>query len=66
MAVQISEKIQRGEIKADITGLTELVEKQMVSTDTLTQNIATTVLVICWIVGIVDSYRLGRLQDKDN
>jgi len=66
MAMQISEKIQRGEIQADVAGLTNLVEKQMASTDTLTQNIATTVIVVCWIVSIVDSYRLGRQQDKDN
>lgn len=63
-AQQIVDKIQSGEIQPDIVVITELVAKQPTGTDARLTTIATAVLVIAWLVGVVDSYRIGRLQDS--
>ena len=65
-ATEIMYKIQLGEVQPDILSITELVSKQSSTINTESVNIATTSILICWIVGIVDSYRVGRLQDKNN
>ncbi len=63
-AQEISLKIQSGEIPLDVSRIMEEVSKQAASGGTELANISTYVLLICWLVGIIDSYRLGRIQDK--
>lgn len=63
-AQEISFKIQSGEIPLDINRITEEVSKQVAGGGTQLADIATYLLLICWLLGIVDSYRVGRLQDK--
>jgi len=62
-AQQIVDKIQRGEIQPDIAVITELIAKQPIGTEARLTTIATAVLIIAWLVGVVDAYRIGRLQD---
>ena len=64
-ALQITEKIQSGEVQLDATTITELVSKQAMGTEAQLLNIASAVLFISWLIGIVDSYRVGRAQDKN-
>jgi hypothetical protein len=64
-ALQIVEKIQGGNIQPDITAITELVTKQSTGTDSQLVNIATIIIFICWIIGIIDSYRVGKLRDTN-
>jgi hypothetical protein len=63
-AQEISRKIQSGEIPLDITRITEEVSRLAAGSGALQAEIATYVLLICWLVGIVDAYWAGRLQDK--
>jgi hypothetical protein len=63
-AQEISRKIQSGEIPLDITRITEEVSRLAAGSGTQQAEIATYVLLICWLVGIVDAYWMGRLQDK--
>jgi hypothetical protein len=63
-AWQIAEKIQSGEVQLDATTITELVSQQSASTDSQLINIATLAVIICWGIGIIDSYRVGRARDK--
>jgi hypothetical protein len=63
-AQEISLKIQSGEIPLDIGRITEAVSKQVVAGSTQLTDFATYLLLICWLLGIVDSYRVGRLKDK--
>jgi hypothetical protein len=60
-ALQIGEKIQRGEVQLDVAAITELISKQPTGTDAQLLNVAWTVLIISWLIGIVDSYRVGRV-----
>lgn len=62
MAVEISEKIQSGDVPLDVGAITDLVSQQSGGADAKMLNIATTALVICWLIGIVDSYRAGRVR----
>ena len=65
-ATDIIYKIQLGEVQPDLISIMELVSKQSNITDTQSVNIATTSIIVCWVVGIVDSYRVARLQEKNN
>ena len=65
-ALQIFEKIQRGEVQPDIAAITELVTRQSTGTDAKLLNIASAVLIISLLVGIIDSYRVGCIQDKSD
>jgi len=44
--------------------IAELVSRQSTGPEMQLLNIATAVLVVCWLVGIVDSYRLGHMLDR--
>jgi hypothetical protein len=60
-ATEIIDKIQAGEIyQLDVIGVSEM----LMQTDTQQMRMATTILLILWIIGIVDSYRISRLQSK--
>lgn len=63
-AIEISEKIQSGDVQPDIKAITELVSQQSGGSEAQMMNIATIALVACWLIGIVDSYRSGRVQEK--
>ena len=63
-SLQIVDKIQSGNVPLDVTAITELVSKQATGAEAQLLNIATTVISICWLIGIIDSYRIGRGQDK--
>ena len=58
-----AEKIQSGDTPMDVTAITNLVASQPTGNNPDLLTIATTALFICWIGGVLDSYRLGRRQD---
>jgi len=62
-AMQIAEKIKNGEVQLDVVVITELVEKPLSASETQAQFIATSILIICWLAGIIDTYRIGRKQN---
>ena len=64
-ALKIVEKIQNGDVPLDVTVITELVTKQSTGTESQLLNIAAAALIIFWIIGIIDSYRVGRVRDTN-
>ena len=64
-AQQIADKIISGEVQFDIVVITDLISRQSTGTEAQLLNIAGVVLLVIWLVSIVDSYRIGYLQDKD-
>jgi hypothetical protein len=64
-ALRIVENIQSGNVPLDVTTITELVEKQSTGTESQLLNIATVTILLCWVIGIIDSYRVGLVQDKN-
>jgi len=62
-ALQIVDSIQLGHIQADATVINQLLSSQTTGNESQLLGIATTAVAICWILGIIDSYRIGRAQD---
>ncbi len=60
MARQISEKIESNYGELNLADLVELVSKQPQGVDYESINVATTVLIIVWLVAIFDAYRIGK------
>ncbi len=65
-AFEIVDKLQSGDAPADIDSITAMLSQQPAGADAQLLNVATIALVICWLVGIVDSYRVGSAADKKN
>ena len=64
IAQQISDGILSGRIPLDPVSISDEVSKRSAAGDTLRTGIATYLLLACWLIGIVDSWRVGRLLDR--
>jgi hypothetical protein len=62
-ALEVSEIIQGGGVGLDTNAITELVSQQTRAGEEST-NTTMTILTILWLIGIFDSYRVGRVLDK--
>lgn len=60
----IADKILLGEVPLDIAVITELVTKQSAGANEQYLNYAWAALVIAWLVGIADTYRLTRVNSE--
>jgi len=65
-ALLISEQIQSGEIPLDVVAISELISKPLPGSEAQAYNIALLVLLISWLIGIADSYRIGHSQKNDS
>lgn len=65
-ALFITNEIQRGEMPLDLPSITKLITQQTAGPDAQLLNIATAVLFIAWLIGIVDVYRVGRNFDNSD
>jgi len=63
-ALVIVDKINSGEIPLESVTITELASQSTGAADGSILNIAVLVVVACWLIGIIDSYRLGIHQEK--
>ena len=64
-AMEISDKIVSGEVAPDIIAIRELINQPLTGSGAQLISLATTVLVTAWLIGIADSYRLGRIKERD-
>lgn len=58
-AMAVVDRIERGEVAADAGAITELAADSISSADSSLANICLIAFIVCWLVGIIDSYRLG-------
>ncbi len=65
-AMTIIDRINSGEIPVETGTITELVFNSTGGADSSILNIAALVLGACWLIGIIDSYRLGLIEEKWN
>ena len=63
-ALQLAGKIETGIVPPDIAVIMDLVTKEAAAVCTPALNSATAVMAVCWLIGVVDSYRVGRAKDK--
>ncbi len=64
-ALQIIEHIPSNSATPDISAIIELVSKQpnAAGNDVYLLNFTTAAFLICWIIGIIDCKRVGRVLD---
>ncbi len=63
-ALAIVDKISSGEIPLESVTITELASQSTGAAEGSMLNIAVLVVVACWFIGIIDSYRVGFNQEK--
>ena len=63
-ALIIVERINSGDISVDTGAIAELASNSTSGADSLVESTAVIVLGACWLIGIIDSYRLGTAQEK--
>lgn len=63
-ASAVVDKIMSGEVPADSGAITEVLSQSTGGMEGSVANIATLVIAACWLFGIIDSYRLGKRQEK--
>lgn len=62
-AMTLVDRINSGEI-IDTGSVADMVLNSSSGATGFTEKIALVVLVICWLAGIIDSYRLGAAEDN--
>lgn len=60
IAQQLSDKIIRGEIPLDITKISQAVNTAVTSNSNRNLSYSGWILLVCWLLAIVDSYRLAK------
>lgn len=65
-AFEIAEKIQSESLSLDVNAIASLVSEQSHDAVGSSMSIATIALIVFWIIGIVDSYRQGRVEENAN
>ena len=63
-ALTIVDRINSGDIPVDTGAIAEMVSNSTSGAVSSIENIAVIFLGSCWLVGIIDSYRLGVAQEK--
>lgn len=62
-ALAIVDSIESGEATVGTGGITELAANSMSGADNSIASYALIFLGACWLIGIIDSYRLGKAQE---
>ena len=62
-ALDIVQQIESGSVQPDIATITTLVTEKMHQTEEATNHL-TIAFVALWLIGIFDSYRIGRVVEK--
>jgi len=63
-ALSIVDRINSGDIPVDTAAIAEMVSNSSNGADSFIENIALIVLGAVWLIGVIDSYRLGVAQEK--
>ena len=65
LALTIVDRINSGEIPIESGAISELVSNSTSGAEGSMLNIAALVVGACWLIGIIDSYRLGSFKRKE-
>jgi hypothetical protein len=63
-ALTIVDRINSSDTPVDTGAIAEMVASSASGANGLTENTAFIVLLACWLVGIIDSYRLGVAEKE--
>ena len=63
-AFSIVDKIERGEVPLDPDAIANLISATSSSSESLMLAAAQWIIILCWIISIIDAYRLGKQADQ--
>ena len=63
-ALAIVDRVVSGDVSMEAGAIAQAVSDSTTVADSLVENTAVIILLACWLAGIVDSYRLGAVQEK--
>jgi hypothetical protein len=63
-ALSLLDKIKSGAVPLDTASITEIITTTPSGSENIMLNIAMLVIVVCWVASIIDSYRIGNIEDK--
>jgi hypothetical protein len=63
-ALLVVDRIASGDVAMETGAIAQAVSNSTYATNNLVENVAIFLLTACWLGGIIDSYRLGALQEK--
>jgi len=66
IAIRISKQIVNGEVEPNIFVIRSLITEQQSNAPTQWISIATWVLVATWLIGVLDAYRIGKMQEPSD
>jgi hypothetical protein len=62
-ALLVVDRIASGDVAIEAGAIAQAVSNSTNATDNLIENAAFVLMAACWLAGIIDSYRLGALQE---
>ena len=65
-AQAIVDRVVSGEIPLDTAAISTLVAEPSNDSDGFITSVSWTVFLACWLIGIIDSYRVGIALEKEN
>jgi len=63
-AFQLVEKIQNGTVELNAANIMQLVSQQAAENKGNLLGTVSAIFIICWLLGIIDSYRVGRVPEN--
>ncbi len=63
--LRIAEEIQSGSVQLNVQAISNLASSQTTGAEAQILNVITILFIVCWLIGVVDSFRVGRVQDKN-
>lgn len=65
-AQSVVDQILSGDVSMESGAIAQAVSDSANTADSLVDNLAVIVFLVCWLVGIIDSYRLGARNKKSD
>jgi TM2 domain-containing membrane protein YozV len=66
LAQQLSLQIQQGQIAMDLGAINQALSQQASPHESSSMSIPSLLFIALWLIGIIDSYRIGTEQDKSD
>ena len=60
IAGQLASQIESGQLALNITAIQQAIEQQLYAAESLATSVSSWLLLVCWLVAIVDSYRRAK------
>jgi hypothetical protein len=65
LALAILEKVASEGMAVDVGAISKSAIQAFTTSDSLIYNLVLLWMILCWIIGVVDAYRIGRMKDLE-